>query len=119
MGREIARVLVTQPGSQILPSDLLRRPPEAVWGDSSFSIATCQLVRHVEGLITGEEPPAEDRLDRCRVSDLSANRGRDHLRRRIGLLGRQSSLLDGEVRSVTRGEDVFDTDDASVSVDWN
>ena len=59
-------------------------------------------------------------LERCRVGlrlDRDAGLGRDRLRGRVGLLARQSSLLDPVVGDVAGGVHVGNAVDAPVLVD--
>ena len=98
---------------EVRPGNFGRRQPESLGAD--FRRGRPRLGVEETREDAGEEQPPQDRREGCRC-DLCAGVRGDSFRNGIGLLSRNSSLLDGEARDVPGREDVRKFVDVSEAV---
>src|SRR5690348_18490807 len=105
-----------EPWREVPPADLERRPPEVIRGDDALATAAGDDGLHAHRLLADDQLAPKHRPKRLSL-DVGTQAARDRLRRGVGLLGPDSTLLDREVRAVAGRVDILDADDACVVVD--
>lgn len=95
--------LLCQEGAEVAADDLRGRPPERLGVDDGGPPLV--LAPEVAGVHPGEQQAPQDGLEGSRA-DGRARVGRDRARNRVGLLGGDSALFDGEVGDVAGRLDV-------------
>ena len=92
--------LAAEVGREVAAAELVRRPPEGLRGDGGVVAgAAADVGAEIARGGAGQQDPAQDGPERLWL-DVDADRRRDRLGDRVGLLRGQAAVLDREGRRV-------------------